>query len=236
MLSRASNLIGRIFRTSYCHVRSKVHSPIIVYQMGKVGSSSVTQSLNNSGCRRAYNVHRMDPDNMARVRQYCLENNRRPPNDIVGKRLYTRIVKEGKRAKFITLVREPIRRNVSAFFQNLNRFIGNDREQLSRDIGELAKIFIQEYNHFVPLTWFDVEMKQTLGIDVYEHPFPKKAGYLSVGRGRFQVLILKAEIEDRIKEKAIREFLGSTKFNLVRTNIGKDKDSSFAPMNRRRCS
>jgi hypothetical protein len=198
--------------------------PTIVYQMGKVGSASVIESLESHGVHFVFHVHRMNPDNIRRVRQERLNANRRPPNDMPGRRLYDNVVSKRKKAKFITLVREPIGRNISAFFQNFSVLTETEYEDASFTIGELVDIFIKDYTHAVPLTWFDVEMKQTLGIDVYEHPFPKEEGHLVINEGDFELLILKSEVDDSVKQDAIAKFLGMEDFRLVRSNVGQAKN------------
>ncbi len=202
------------------------HTPIVIYQMGKVGSSSVTESLQLAGVNLVFHVHRMNPDNIQRVRKEYLDHNQRPLNEKVGERLYRSIVERRRKAKFITLVREPIGRNISAFFQNLRRFSGAECGDADYTVEELVDIFIRDYQHAVPLTWFDVEMKQTLQIDVYEYPFSKEKGYLSIKRGNFELLILKLELDDSTKEKAIAEFLGWKNFRLITSNVARDKKYS----------
>ena len=203
-------------------------TPIIVYQMGKVGSSSIKNSLESRGIEPVFHLHRMNPDNIEQVRLEYINNNRKPLDEWLGTMLYANIVIKGKRAKFITLVREPIDRNVSAFFQNFGRFTGADYNDTDLAIQDLFNTFIEQYRHEVPLIWFDVEINQTLGIDVFEYPFPKEKGYLSMERGNFKLLILKLEIDDSVKERAISEFLGVSDFKLIRSNIAQEK--SYATM------
>lgn len=200
------------------------HIPIVVYQMGKVGSSSVTESLKLACVNHVFHVHRMNPDNIQRVRKEYLDNNQRPLDEKVGERLYRSIVERRRKAKFITLVREPISRNISAFFQNFMRFTGAEYDDADYTVEELVEIFIRDYKHSVPSTWFDVEMKQTLEIDVYEYQFPKEKGYLSIKKGNFELLILKLEVDDSIKESAIAQFIDKEDFRLIRSNVAKEKN------------
>jgi hypothetical protein len=83
------------------------------------------------------------------------------------------------------------------------------------------------YQHRVPLTWFNNELKQTLGIDVYEFEFPKEHGYLEIRDGRFELLVVKMEIPDRFKAAAITKFLGLENFQLKRSNISHQKKYSL---------
>jgi len=206
-----------------CRLRFTGETPIIVYQMGKVGSSSVVESLQRAGMRLVFHVHRMNPHNIQEVREEFLRDNQSPLNEVLGETLYRKVIERGRKAKFITLVREPIGRNISAFFENFSRFTDIDYEKSNHGTEELIDIFINRYNHEVPLTWFDVEMRKTLGIDVYKHAFPKEKGYLRVKGMNSELLILKLETDDLIKEKAITEFLDTENFTLARNNVGREK-------------
>jgi len=92
---------------------------IIVYQMGKVGSRSVFESLKESGVKPIFHVHRMIPSNIERVKNGYRKRNVTPLNERIGPILYNKILKSKRKAKIITLIREPLGRNISAFFQNL---------------------------------------------------------------------------------------------------------------------
>jgi hypothetical protein len=81
----------------------------------------------------------------------------------------------------------------------------------------------KSYPHQVPLEWFDREPAQVLGIDIFDHPFPKDQGALRIAKDHLDWLVLKVEIEDLLKELATRDFLGSPAFSLSRTNIASDK-------------
>lgn len=226
MISKVRKLrkVARLAVRYLKRVKRKMETPIIVYQMGKVGSRSVKDSLRAYELDRVFHVHRMNPINIERVRQEYLAHGETPPDESVGERLYSDVVKLDREAKFITLVREPISRNMSAFFENFKRFTGVKYENSDFTVEELITYFIEGYRHSVPLTWFDVEMKPTLDINVYAYPFPTDEGYTVIKDGSFEILILKLEINDETKEAAIAEFLDMPDFQLSRSNVGQDKD------------
>ena len=173
--------------------------PILVYQMGKVGSSSVTASLKARGVESTFHVHRMDPDNIRSVRQGHARRNRSPLDERHGELLYRYVIAKRRPGKVITLVREPISRNVSAFFENFTTFTGVAYEDSGFTTDQIIDIFIREYDHSVPLSWFDVELKKTLGIDIFEHPFPFEAGYATIANGALDLLLITAETDDPTK-------------------------------------
>jgi hypothetical protein len=73
-----------------------------------------------------------------------------------------------RRWKVVTLVRDPIARNISGFFQTLQSEFGLDYEKAEsmdeEDVArELVDIFLEKVTwHDYPLTWFDTELKSVL--------------------------------------------------------------------------
>ncbi len=67
-------------------------------------------------------------------------------------------------------------------------------------------------------------MKETLNIDVYQYPFSQENGYLSIGQDNFDLLIIKVELDDASKEKAIAKFLGLDSFRIIRANVAQNKN------------
>jgi hypothetical protein len=149
----------------------------------------------------------MNPENTERVQQEYLRHNQQPHNENVGLKLSEKIKLKSHKAKIITLVREPVGRNVSAFFQNYKRFTGSGFHDSYFEAVDLINMFFKNYNHEVPLSWFDIEIKETLDIDVYDYTFPKEKGFLAIQKGNIELLILKMEMSDAIKQKVISEFL-----------------------------
>jgi hypothetical protein len=195
--------------------------------MGKVGSRSVTDSLIKHGLHPVVHIHRINPNNIKNVKAEYLKYKQKPKNERIGLWCYKNICRnERQRAKIITLVREPISRNISAFFQNYQRFTGVKYERSNFKTDKLIEQFFSEYRHEVPLTWFDNEIKQTLEIDVYKYRFPKKLGHLTIQNARIDLLVIKNEISDQSKAAAIAKFLDLDNFQLKRSNISYQKKYS----------
>lgn len=83
--------------------------PILIYQMGKVASRTIYKSLLYTPGMQVFHVHRIGKD--------------------VHPNLYERVARFGHPAKIITLVREPISRNISDFFQHLDQYCGTKNAQ-----------------------------------------------------------------------------------------------------------
>lgn len=194
---------------------------VLIYQMGKVGSSSVRKSLHACNIFPIH-IHRVAPKSSARVASQFMNQGLLPPIDIhMGRMVYKHIFLKKRPAKIITLLREPISRNHSAFFQNLNLYFGNVSADL--DIEKAIAVFLKDYNHRIPLDWFDEELKESCGIDIFQHRFPKKQGWMRIKARNIDLLILKLEIDDRKKEEVISRFLNITDFKLKKANVGEEK-------------
>jgi hypothetical protein len=204
--------------------------PIIVHQMGKVGSRSVYVSL-KSRKKWVFHVHSLRPDVTTKAIQR---------HKLQGRKYYLRefdqwlwlshhIVEKQKPAKYITLVRDPIARGISEFFEHLDRNTGCEDAHHHLSLIKINEALLQSQKMFqVPLGWFDYHIKSILGVDIYQYPFPKEQGYLRITEGNVDLLILKLETDDAIKERCIAEFLGIDDFKLTRANVGSEKVYSNA--------
>ena len=149
--------------------------------------------------------------------------------------IYKNYVRPKRRLRVITLVREPVANNVSMFFQLLGRYIGTGVDPSECNIDELIAVFIEKYMHWRPLTWLDAEVKTNFGIDVYAYPFPVEQGYTVISRENTSLMVLRCELEDRKKERAIADFLGLDEFEIVRSNVRSEKSTgqTYAEFKRR---
>lgn len=190
--------------------------------MGKVGSRSVMQSLVRHGVRSVFHVHRLDPARRQKLRQGGITESE--TYELEAAQIYRHVIQKQRPAKIISLVREPVGRNVSAFFQNLDVLLRNTGAGTVREPDTLRTLFLDVYPHAVPLTWFEAEMQQTLALDVYAQPFPKEQGHTVLRRGPFEVLILRAELPDPAKARAIQQFLGMDALEIKRENVAAEKD------------
>ncbi|MFX0093605.1 MAG: putative capsular polysaccharide synthesis family protein, partial [Candidatus Hodarchaeota archaeon] len=120
-----------------------------------------------------------------------------------------------RKLKIITLVREPVARNVSDFFKRASPLI-DLLIQKKIDLKSLRTYFLENFPHEMTLNWFDVELKQMIGLDVYSVPFPKKTGYkiYKGGDTHPDVLLLKLEKLNECASRAFKEFLGIDEFIL----------------------
>ena len=88
----------------------------------------------------------------------------------------------------------------------------------------MTDLFMQRTRHSVAHDWFNIELKNTLGIDVYNQPFDKKRGWAVINHDNISVLVLKAETSDWVKEHAIADFTKLSGFRLANRNGAQNKD------------
>jgi len=226
--------------------------PILVYQMGKVGSSSIRNSLFRCPDPRTrlvlmsheyFPIRNRDPELIAiepeyrdmLAREIAHEQHvyqHRSPRERMGRRfrekfyaemIYRSYVKPKRQLKVITLVREPVANNVSMFFQVLNQYLEPDVEPSTCDTDQLIDVFIDKYMHSRPLTWLDAEVKTHFGIDIFQHPFPIQQGYTTITQANVSLLVLRCDLDDRTKAQAIADFIGLDEFEIVRSNVRNEK-------------
>lgn len=89
---------------------------------------------------------------------------------------------------------------------------------------EMIKVFMETYHHDEALTWFDVELKQALGVDVFAADFPRQKGYKIYPRAPLEVLTLKLESLNQCARQAFGEFLGINDLHVIEANISSQKD------------
>lgn len=190
-------------------------TPLLIYTMGKVGSTAIYRALPDGTF--FIQIHTLNPELLHRL----IERDREKGGltELVLHELQTRrhIIVPRREAKIITIVRDPIIRNLSAFYQNHVRFIGADRNLADVPLSELLAIFLNEYPHDVPIQFFEREFASILGIDVYQHPFDPLQGWARLQHPPYDVLILRADAPNEIKQEAICNFLGLANYQLVNT-------------------
>jgi len=229
---------GRLRRQYREEVRSCVESgstPVLVYQMAKVGSSTVTWALREIDGLHVFQVHLLHPENLRRLRAALRERGRRLARlqsdmDVRGAVFYKGLIKSGLKAKVITLVREPIGRNCSFYFQNLDILWQTADAHERVEVSRLAGEYLDRFDHRGGIKWFDREFKPVLGVDIYEHPFPHDKGYARVTDDRYDILVLRSDLDDSLKKNCIEEFLGIEGLSLAPKNVGSRKP--YAPVYR----
>jgi len=212
MLKGLKHIVGQSLRNlrggADFKLKTRNANPILIYQMGKVGSKSIHAALLKQYKGIVGHTHSLS------------RNHRRLDIRLI----YKWAVLDKKPLNIISLTREPISRNVSAFFQNFERDTGVAYKEADLSTAELKETFLTNYRHEVPLFWFDWRVKELFDIDVFAHPFPKEEGIGRYQKNNIRLLVMHSEISDAKKERAIGDFLGINGFRLSKKeNIGAKK-------------
>lgn len=211
-------------------VKNACESSVLVYQNGKVGSSTVSKSLQESGIENAH-IHRFffKKDVVGELIFGKEEEEFIYASNFLNFQSpkYVRAVKdEMKYKKIITLVREPISVDLSTVFQ----WIGNGTSDRffkkwisqGKTFGEVVSelmVRIQDRQ----AEWFNYELKELSRIDVYSYPFNKEKGYTIISENGIELLLLKMENLNDLTN-IIQNFVNAEQFELLNENIGKNKD------------
>lgn len=213
-------------------VKARSKNPILVYQMGKVGSKTVTESLQAAGLRAPiYHVHFLSEVSEARFRGKAERGEDPSSSEImVGIRNMRRkvLANDHKRWKVITLVREPIARGIATFIASYfktNPVFGIDDSRYSTKVATLRDLFAQrghKYDEYAS-TWFETELRALFGLDVFATDFPKGKGYAIYSAEKADVLLIRLEDLDRCHLDAFEEFLDIENLRLVSANVAREK-------------
>lgn len=238
---------GLLGAETYCRLRTRYHMAsldrmgrrlLLVHSMGKVGSSSVIRSLGDFAAEQNIEIHHthfLTPEGSSfhrelearafggwngvpdQKKEFIIES------DVIGQ--YIRRA-SGKEFQVVTLVRDPVATNLSAFFYN-HHWWPRELEMKCRQgspecLQELLACFLDSYPHEVPLTWFDTQLEPVFGIDVFASSFPKAEGYKIYHGQVADLLLLKLENLAACERQAFGEFFGIENFALVKTNVAED--------------
>lgn len=180
--------------------------------MGKVGSSTIKNSLECISIS-ALHIHRYF-FNSYETKGGTLTFLRK----IKSRLLYNYYIKQ-KDVKVITLFRDPLLRNISSFFQNLERYFS--KKQLhSLNFNLLREKFnTLERIHKTPNDWFFSEFLKKTGINILNFPFDKEAGYVIIKHKNVEYFICTLEMLNSLDTK-IANFINNEDFRLLNENQG----------------
>jgi tetratricopeptide (TPR) repeat protein len=202
--------------------------PVVIYQMGKVGSTSVYESLKALNLDSPiYHVQYLTETGIKRIGNKNVDS--RIPRHLNESMQLRRLIDNRNKYnywKIISFVRDPIARNISAFFQNISHWypeIYSDAIPISTKIKNLINIFLHNYPHEIPIEWFDEELKQVFSIDVFESDFPKDKGFKTYRCDKNELLLMRVENLDKCASEALNTFLNINDFKLLKDNLAENK-------------
>lgn len=181
--------------------------PVLIYQMGKVGSSSVREMLERAGVR---NIHVHLISRSARIREAAFRRKMEdgvPPHIYKGGIVDWWLHNTAKQVRVITLVRDPVASHISGEFElaHVTGFpAGNVQRSVDRLVRDLEGGALDE-----PFGWFESEFSPTVELDFFAHPFDREAGWTRITTPRFDILALTLERLDALSTTVLSEFVGT---------------------------
>lgn len=216
-----NSILSRAMEIVYDYNKS---SDYFIYQMGKVGSTALEKSLSRS--KHFHSLYGSGPCYVyvEQTRKGVLKKLRRTFGDAL-KRF---AIKRKEKIKIITIVREPIGRSFSMFFQDLPYWLysyigryGVDTRDEGLDI--LVDAYWKAFDHKYYDSWFDCELKRFTGIDVFEYPFNFDLGFVTIKNQKFEVFVTRSEDLGKFSViEGLKEFC-DTDISINPTNIGEKK-------------
>ncbi len=211
---------------------------VVVYTMGKVASTSISSSIQAHGIACG-DVHSLDqnryfsllqsiatsedfkqPDAPPATRRFFRKKQPNAngagklPRHLIESLHVMKEIKAGRKMKLISLIREPVGRNISAVFQNMpQRLQGDPQAIVDR---------LRRYPVTVPDNWFRADFTPVTGIDVLAIDHDRGADHFRFEKGNFEVLIMKTQVSDSRKSELVSEFIGH-KIEIQRANEAKNK-------------
>lgn len=226
-------LLRRLPRRSYTLTKWRLlrrmerrrEDPVVVYCMSKTASSAVVRAVSAAVPRPVYKVHLLTPASVARVESHYRRTDRgaRPRHIFHASHLLRHLPTPEHPWLVVTIVREPIMRAASDFFQSGGRL---GRLGDAKTTTGLFTRFATAQGIPRTLDWFERELEPSLGIDVYSHPFDPAAGHAIIETPSVRLLLLRQESLDAAP-RALGRFLGlSHDLALERENEGSSKEYS----------
>jgi hypothetical protein len=200
--------------------------PVLIYQMGKVGSTTISTTLKSWGIENLQ-IHYLTEKTINNIEKQHVLRGLKVPNHVIRSReLLSDNILESKNIRMISLIRDPVKRNISAFFQNLGAFFPKV-ELDNLDTDTLVKTFIDKYSHNISINWFDVEFKKNTGIDLLKCIINNENDTFTIENDNLKLLLIKVEASDEVKVDSLKAFLKvNSKAELVHGNIGSEKSYS----------
>ena len=222
-------IVERLYKMKFMGLNF-VKPPIIILTIGKVGSSSIYETLRTKTTHKIYHIHNISEEGIRNSIQSHLNSDRRskPLHLIISKLLREKLILYSGRLLVITVVREPISREVSSFFQNIDFYKNTlENKNLEIDMDKSYNMLLERLNTKISKIhedWFKLEIEGNYDIDVFSESFNEAKKYMIFEQRNTKLLLLRMEDLNEVFPEAIKEFLNLDKpIKLQNTNLGNQK-------------
>ncbi len=183
--------------------------PVFVFQAGKVGSSAVRATIaacdgeRSTGIVEQAHAHAQLSAEAQSALAICRASNL--PHFV------------------ICPVREPLSRNVSAFFENFERDTGYAWSSQRWTTEQLLELFLQHARHDNGIEWFDRHMRPAFAFDALAQPFDRTRRWQIYQADAARILIYRVDLDRAAQLEIIASFVQRPLRAWVRQNEANDK-------------
>ena len=212
-----------------------LNPPVLIYQMGTVGSGTVAHSLEAVGIDSAvFHVNILSED----LEYYGRAQRKAGVNPLPYHMYLSEAIRDRLHrhpdvpVRIISLVRDPVAWAVSNVFQN--PFFVPESVQAPNgmvDVQKAGNYLMRELenpeNFDYVNQWFDRELKTVFGIDVFAEPFPVHTGFAIYRQNRAEALVIRMEDLPEKGPQAIAAFLGLVgRLEIRKASVSEDSDTA----------
>lgn len=224
-----SSLVELVYRIKFATIRF-TKPPIVILTPGKVGSSSVYYTLKKESKNQVFHIHNFSEKGIEKSIRDHIHSNRKskPLHLIVSKFLRKKLTTYTGKLFIISIIREPISREISSFFQNTDQYkdiLENKKLEIDTDMAQ--KILHEKFEADICnqlKDWFDLEIKNNFGIDVFDEKFDYENKYVIRQHNNNHLLLLKMEDLDTVFPIAIKTFMDlDAPLKLQKANVSDKK-------------
>jgi hypothetical protein len=218
-----SKYISRRYRATKNFAKSPSDGRLLLYQMGKVGSTALAETLLECG-KWVLHVHSLNAATLGGDLRGGIKANETPaPSTVDGFVLARILPKLVDELRVITLIRDPVARDLSEFFQSLSQTEAGNRLLAAGDYAAIRAEYLVNNTLDYTLGWFDFELSRFLGIDIYALPFDPEKGTAVYRKSNINLILLKSEIDTQAKALALSRWLEIDSLSIQSSNVSKDK-------------
>ncbi len=222
--------------------KARAKAPVVVHTMGKVGSTSVCNAIAQAQDERPvfhthflsdYIITRLEADSKALFRSHQEQLSLPLLWRSAFLQQQIKAAADTGEWKFVTLTRDPVARNVSAFFENIyltparsNGTIhvaaplyGIDTEIPAGDTDILVELFLTRWSdHAGPAQFYEREFGQVLGLDLYAQAFDHASGYQIYAGNGVNALLIRLEDMNGSINRVLEDFIEVPGIELTHEN------------------
>lgn len=176
----------------------------LVYTVGKVGTYTMHAMLRRVlPVSRVYRAHALTDKGIKayeRFKEMTAKRERRAKMAIEKRPNST--------VKVVTLTRDPVAREISSLFHNIEVYFPDVRhDELA--LSDITNMLIENtHSHDYSLNWFDNELREFFGVNVYDTNFPHEKGYKIIRNRKVEVLIVRLEDLNECVSDAMEDYFG----------------------------